>query len=82
MFCNSKAALKAITHGYSRLTQENPRLLEKIVKWRNKHKAVHVRIYGNGAADKLAKEARDINNTTISLVKLDDANAIHSPLWT
>ena len=35
----------------------------------------HVIVDGNEAADKLLKEARDLNNNTISLVALNDANA-------
>ena len=35
-----------------------------------------VGIDGNETADKLAKEASDLNNNTTSLVTLDDANVI------
>ena len=34
----------------------------------------YVRIDGNETAEKLAKEANDLNNNTTSLVTLDDAN--------
>ena len=35
----------------------------------------HVRIDGNEAADKLSKEARDLNSNTTYLVALNDPNA-------
>ena len=38
---------------------------------------LHTKEYrDNEAADKLAKEARDLNNNTTSLITLDEANAI------
>ena len=72
VYCDSKAALEAITNGHYRLTQEICRLLETIgqmgrtctMQWM----PACIGIDGY--------EARDLNDTTTCLVTMDDANAI------
>ena len=80
MYSYSKAALEAITHGHSWLMPEIHRLFKTIDQMRKictiKQIPAHISVDWNEAADKLFKEARDLNNNTKSLVMLDDANAI------
>ena len=70
-----KAVLEAITYGHSKLTQAIHRLFETIGQMGKmctmQQMPAHVGIDGNEAADKLAKEARDLNYNTTSLVTLD-----------
>ncbi|GFT95822.1 ribonuclease H [Trichonephila clavipes] len=80
IFCDSKVTLQAILNGGSGITEENcSRLfrlqeLDKVcfLQWL----PAHVYITGNENADKLAKEARSLNNDNFVNVILLDANAV------
>ena len=75
-----RATLEAITSGYSWLMQKIYELLETIDQMEKICTMYWMPAYvgknGNESADKLAKEARDLNNNTTSLVTLGNANAI------